>query len=357
MRTRRPGSFPSSDHMSRTRKPGRFGAVATAMVTPFDEAGKLDLEAAVSLGGFLQQNGSEALVVSGTTGESPVLSDDERRDLFHAMVQGVTIPIIAGSTSNDTAHSVELTRAAEAAGVAAILAVTPYYSRPSQEGIARHFGAVAECTSLPVVIYDIPVRTGRKIATDTLVRLSREYPNIIGVKDAAGDVASTARLLAETGGAFEVYSGEDALTLALLAVGASGTVAVASHWVGPELAQMVGAYLGGDVETARRLNAELIGIVSFQSSDEAPNPMPAKAMCRAMGLAVGECRLPHGPAPAWLTEQAEAVLADLGAWRAGRTGDAGGAGRTGDAGDAGPADEADEAGEAGLCGGPGGPGG
>ncbi len=290
------------------------------MVTPFDEGGKLDLDTAAAVASFLHGNGSEALVVSGTTGESPVLSDLERRDLFHAVAESVSIPVIAGSTSSDTAHSVELTRAAEHAGAAAILAVTPYYSRPSQEGIARHFSAVAGATTLPVMIYDIPVRTGRKVATDTILRLAREHRNIVGVKDAAGDVAGTARLLAEAPAGFEVYSGEDALTLALLAVGAAGAVAVASHWVGPEISEMVNAFLAGDVEAARVLNAELIDVVAFQSSDEAPNPMPAKAMCRAMGMAVGECRLPHGPAPGWLSERAEALLADLESWRAKRAG-------------------------------------
>jgi 4-hydroxy-tetrahydrodipicolinate synthase len=298
------------------RSPGRFGAVVTAMVTPFDEGGKLDIEAAVELAAHLANNGSEALVLSGTTGESPVLSDAERRDLWHAVAESSPVPVIAGSTSNDTAHSVELTRAAQAAGVAGILAVTPYYNRPSQVGLARHFSAIAEATTLPVMLYDIPIRTGRKIATDTMVRLARELPNIVGVKDAAGDVAGTARLLAEAPEGFECYSGEDSLTLPLLAVGAVGVVSVASHWIGLEIAEMVRAFMAGDIETARQLNAEMLDAVAFQSSDDAPNPQPAKAMLRAMGLRVGECRLPHGPAPEWLEERAEAILDDLEPWRA-----------------------------------------
>ena len=289
------------------------------MVTPFDEQLALDLDGAVKLGVQLVSSGSTAVVAAGTTGESPVLSDDERRELFRVLAERLTVPVIAGSTTNDTAHSVELTRAAEEAGAAAVLAVTPYYSRPSQTGLARHFAAIAEATSLPVLIYDIPVRTGRKVASGTMIRLAREHSNIVGVKDAAGDVAGTARLLAEAPAGFECYSGEDALTLPLLSVGALGAVSVASHWVGPEIAEMIGAFLGGDVEGARRLNADLVDAVAFQSGEEAPNPMPAKAMMRAMGLPAGQCRLPHGPAPEWLDEAADAVLEDLERWRAGRS--------------------------------------
>ncbi len=289
------------------------------MVTPFDEQLALDLDGAVKLGVHLVASGSTAVVAAGTTGESPVLSDDERRELFRVLAERLTVPVIAGSTTNDTAHSVELTRAAEEAGAAAVLAVTPYYSRPSQTGLARHFAAIAEATSLPVLIYDIPVRTGRKVASGTMIRLAREHSNIVGVKDAAGDVAGTARLLAEAPAGFECYSGEDALTLPLLSVGALGAVSVASHWVGPEIAEMIGAFLGGDVEGARRLNADLVDAVAFQSGEEAPNPMPAKAMMRAMGLPAGQCRLPHGPAPEWLDEAADAVLEDLERWRAGRS--------------------------------------
>ncbi|HXY42937.1 MAG TPA: 4-hydroxy-tetrahydrodipicolinate synthase [Acidimicrobiales bacterium] len=300
------------------RSPARFGAVATAMVTPFDEGGGLDLDGAAGLGKYLADNGSEAVVLAGTTGEAPVLTDTERLDLFRALAETLTIPVIAGSTTNDTAHSVAITRAAEEAGVAAILAVTPYYNRPSQLGLTRHFTAVAQATSLPVILYDIPIRTGRKIATETILRLAREVPNIVGVKDAAGDVAGTARLLAEAPEGFECYSGEDALNLPLLSVGAVGAISVASHWVGREMSEMITAFLAGDAEGARQLNAQILDFVAFQSSDDAPNPMPAKAMLRAMGLPAGQCRLPHGPAPEWLEERAGSVLADLEEWRAAR---------------------------------------
>jgi len=304
--------------MTAARRAGRFGAVVTAMATPFDAEGRLDLDGASALAHHLAENGSDALVVSGTTGEGPTLSDSERTDLWAAVSRAVPVPVIAGSGTNDTAHSVKLTRTASETGVAGILAVTPYYNRPSQRGIAAHFAAIAAATTLPVLIYDIPVRTGRKVNLETMVRLARECPNIVGVKDASGDPAGTARLVAAAGAGFDCYCGDDALTLPLLSVGAVGVVSVASHWVGPELGEMIALYLEGDVEGARELNAALLEAVAFQSSEEAPNPLPAKAVLRALGLPAGECRLPMGPAPDWLELNARSMLADLEAWRSGR---------------------------------------
>ncbi len=291
----------------------RFGAVVTAMVTPFDADGRLDVDAAATVARWLVANGSEGLVVAGTTGESPVLSDAEKRDLWRAVAEAVTVPVIAGAGSNDTAHSIELTRTAEEAGVDGVLAVTPYYNRPSQAGIEAHFRAVAGATSLPVIVYDIPVRTGRKVAHDTLVRLAREVPNLVGVKDASGDPAGSARLLAEVPEGFELYSGDDGLTLPLLAIGAVGLIGVATNWAGSLHGDMINAFAKGDVGEARRMNAALIPSFAFETGDDAPNPIPAKAMMRALGLPVGECRLPMGPAPAGLEDRARAVLAGLGA--------------------------------------------
>jgi 4-hydroxy-tetrahydrodipicolinate synthase len=288
------------------------------MATPFDAEGRVDIDGAVTLARHLVQHGSDALVVTGTTGEGPTLSDSEREELWATVAGAVTVPVIAGSGTNDTAHSVELTRAATATGAAGILAVTPYYNRPSQSGIAAHFASIAAATSLPVLVYDIPVRTGRKVAVETMLQLVRDCPNIVGVKDASADPAGAARLVARAGEGFDCYSGDDSLTLALLAVGAVGVVSVASHWVGPELGEMIRRYLEGDVEGARELNAALIEAVSFQSSDEAPNPLPTKAVLRAQGLPAGECRLPMGPAPDWLEPKARAMLAALDSWRASR---------------------------------------
>jgi 4-hydroxy-tetrahydrodipicolinate synthase len=291
----------------------RFGAVVTAMVTPFDVEGSLDLDMAAALARWLADHGSDGLVVAGTTGEGSVLTDNEKLDLWRAVSEAVTIPVVAGTGSNDTAHSVELTRQAAALGAAGVLAVTPYYNRPPQAGLEAHFRAVAAATTLPVLVYDIPVRTGRKVAHDVLVRLATEVPNIAGVKDAASDVAATARLVAATPESFEVYSGNDDLTLALLAVGAVGVVGVATHWVGPQMSEMIAAFAKGDTQRAREVNATLFPSFAFESSDVAPNPIPAKAVMRALGLAVGQCRLPMGSAPAGLDDEARRVLAGLGA--------------------------------------------
>ncbi|HXX91929.1 MAG TPA: 4-hydroxy-tetrahydrodipicolinate synthase [Acidimicrobiales bacterium] len=291
---------------------GRFGALVTAMVTPFDEQGGLDLPGAARLARWLADNGSDALVVAGTTGEGPVLDDDELTALWSVVVESVTVPVIAGTGSADTRHSIELTRRAAAAGVDGVLVVTPYYNRPSQAGLHAHFAAVARGTTLPVLLYDIPVRCGRKIAHDTMVGLAREVPNIVGVKDAAGDVTATARLVAELGDGFEVYCGDDNLTLPMLSVGAIGLVSVAAHWAGNEIAEMIGAFAKGDVQHAQALNQRLVESFAFESTEEYPNPLPAKAMCRVQGLPAGQCRLPMGAAPAALEERARAVLGALG---------------------------------------------
>jgi 4-hydroxy-tetrahydrodipicolinate synthase len=293
-------------------RPAEFGAVITAMVTPFDDDGALDVEGAVTLARWLTGHGSDGLVVAGTTGEGPVLSEDELGLLWHAVAEAVTVPVIAGTGTNDTHHTIELTKLAQAAGVDGALVVTPYYSRPSQAGISAHFRAVAAATALPVLLYDIPVRAGRRIARETMVRLAREVTNIVGVKDATGDPVGSARLIAEAPEGFELYSGDDALTLALLALGAVGAVSVASHWAGEETNEMIAAWFKGDAEGARVTNARLLESYDFESSEEYPNPLPAKAACRVLGLPAGQCRLPLGAGPPELEERAHTVLANLG---------------------------------------------
>jgi 4-hydroxy-tetrahydrodipicolinate synthase len=289
---------------------GRFGAVGCAMVTPFDPDGRLDVDGAVRLATWLCQHGNDFLVLAGTTGESPVLSDAEKVELWSAVTARVDCPVVAGTSTADTAHSQELTRAAKAAGVAGILAVTPYYNRPPQAGIEAHVRAVADAAGgLPVVLYDIPVRTGRKVAPDVMVRLAREGV-IVGVKDATGNPAGTAALIAEAPG-LDVYSGNDGDTLPLMAVGAVGTISVESHWAGEIVGEMIAAVVKGDIDHARALNARLLRSHTFQSGDAAPNPIPAKAMMRSLGLPAGECRLPMGPAPAGLEAEAQAVYAEL----------------------------------------------
>lgn len=289
----------------------RFGRVVTAMVTPFDDQGALDLDAAATLADWLVSNGSDGLVLCGTTGESPVLTDSEEVALTRTVREAVTVPLLLGTGSNDTAYAVEATRRSAELGVDGVLVVTPYYNRPPQAGLDAHFRAVAGATDLPVVLYDIPVRTGRKIAYETLLGLIHDVPNIVGLKDAAGDPAATAALIAEAPDGFEVYSGDDALTLPLLAVGAVGVISVASHWVGRQMSEMIAAFDRGEVRTAARINAGLIPSYRFESSDEAPNPIPTKAMLRVLGLKVGQCRPPLGPAPEGLEEQARSILAGL----------------------------------------------
>jgi len=281
------------------------------MVTPFDAEGSLDLGAAAELARWLADHGSDGLVVAGTTGEGSTLADDEKLDLWRAVAGAVTVPVIANTGSNDTAHSVHLTGLAEGCGVAGVLAVTPYYNRPSQAGLEAHFRAVAAATELPVMLYDIPVRSGRKISHDVMVRLATEVANVVAVKDAAADVAATALLIAAVPDRFEVYSGNDDHTLALTALGAVGVVGVATHWVGLEMAELIAAAGKGDLATAREINGRLLESYLFESGDAAPNPIPAKAMMRTLGLAVGECRLPMGPAPIGLEDRAREVYANL----------------------------------------------
>ena len=189
--------------------------------------------------------------------------------------------------------------------------VTPYYNRPSQTGIIGHFRAVAGATDLPILIYDIPIRTGRKIANDTMLALACEAPTIVGVKDAALDVAGSARLIADAPQSFEVYSGNDDQTLPLLAVGAVGVISVASHWAGPEIAAMVDAFHRGEVVKAREIHTGLLPSWAFQGSEAAPNPIPAKAVMRVLGHRVGHCRPPNDNGPADLEARAEELLRAL----------------------------------------------
>lgn len=281
------------------------------MVTPFDAEGRLDVDGAVRLARALVSEGNDGLVLAGTTGEGATLSDAEKLELWKAVSAAVSVPVLAGAGSNDTAHSVELVREASHSGVAGILAVTPYYVRPSQAGLLAHFGALAEATDLPVVLYDIPVRTGRRIAPATLLRLAHELPNIVGVKDATGDPVGAARLMAAEPPGFDHYSGDDALTLALVALGGAGVISVAGHWAGPLLRTMLDALASGDLPRAQAANRQLLSSYDFESSEEAPNPVPAKVMLGLRGLPAGPTRPPMGPVPDGLLERAHAVLADV----------------------------------------------
>ncbi len=285
----------------------RFGRVLTAMITPFDGDGGLDLDGAQQLARWLVDHGSDGLVVNGTTGESPTLSAIESVDLFRAVRQAVDVPVIAGTGSNDTAHAIRQSESAAGIGVDGLLVVAPYYNKPSQAGLDQHFRMIASATDLPIVLYDIPGRTGRKVDTDTIVRLAHEVPTIVGLKDAGGSPADTAVVAADAPEDFEIYSGDDNLTLPLLAVGACGAISVASHWAGPQIHAMFDAFDAGDVAEARAINARLLPSYAFETTLEAPNPVPTKAMLRTLGLPAGECRPPMGPTPDGLEVEAKEI--------------------------------------------------
>ena len=289
----------------------RFGQVLTAMVTPFHKDGSLNIDGAKRLARWLQDNGNDGLVIAGTTGESSVLTDDERLSLFAAVVEAVTIPVIAGTGTNDTAHSIHMTKEATKLGVAGILAVCPYYNRPSQTGIEAHIRAMCSATTLPVVIYDIPVRTGRKINTATLAKLANEVKNVAGVKDAAGNPAESARLMTMVPSTFELISGDDGLTLPLMSVGCTSVIGVATHWSGVDHQEMFAKWNAGDTAGARKVNARLTESFAFETGDDNPNPLPTKVMMNHLGLDVGDARLPMGPPPAGLAERAAQVMANL----------------------------------------------
>lgn len=284
-----------------------FGRVLTAMVTPFTAAGELDLDGAQRLAAYLVEHGNDGLVISGTTGESPTTRDTEKEQLLRAVVDAVgeRASVLAGVGTNDTAHSVELARAAEKAGARGLLIVTPYYSKPPQDGLLAHFRTVAEATDLPAMLYDIPGRTGMAIATETLLRLA-EHDRIVAVKDAKGDLAASAEVLARTDLAY--YSGEDALTLPLLAIGAVGVVGVPTHLFASEVAEMIAAYQVGRVEAARDLHYRLLpALTGFFRTQ---GVTLAKAALRLAGLPGGPVRPPLTDASA---EQVEQLRADCAA--------------------------------------------
>ena len=289
---------------------GPWGSVLTAMVTPFDERGALDLDAAANLARWLADHGNDGLVVVGTTGEAPTMNESEKLDLWRAVSEAVSIPVIAGTGTNNTAETVDLTRRAAETGAAGVLVVAPYYNRPPQSGIEAHFRAVADATSLPLMIYDVPGRTGRRIAHDVIVRLVHDVRNVIGLKDATGDPPAAARLLADAP-ELAIYSGDDAMTLPLLAQGAIGVVGVATHWAAPEFGEMIAAFEKGDVVRAREINARLLDSYAFENSDTCVFSQAAKAMMRTLGVPVGDCRLPLGPAPAGTEDRAREVYAHL----------------------------------------------
>ncbi|MEU3709362.1 4-hydroxy-tetrahydrodipicolinate synthase [Streptomyces catenulae] len=266
-----------------------FGRVLTAMVTPFTADGDLDLDGAQRLAAHLVDAGNDGLVVNGTTGESPTTSDAEKAQLVRAVVDAVgdRAFVVAGAGTNDTRHSVELARAAQDAGAHGLLAVTPYYSKPPQEGLLRHFTAIADTTDLPVMLYDIPGRSGVPINTETIVRLA-EHPRIVANKDAKGDLGRASWAIARSGLAW--YSGDDMLNLPLLSVGAVGFVSVVGHVVTPELRALLDAHLAGDVTKATEIHQKLLPV--FTGMFRTQGVITTKAALGLQGLPGGPLRLP-----------------------------------------------------------------
>jgi 4-hydroxy-tetrahydrodipicolinate synthase len=289
----------------------RFGRVLTAMVTPFGTDGSVDYDVAARVAKFLVEEGSEGFVVAGSTGEGSSLSDEEKLNLFACVAEAVSVPVLAGSTFANTQNSVALTSQVKATGAAGVLATTPAYARPNQAGIAAHLGAIADSTPLPVMLYDIPVRTGRKIASATTVSLVRSHQNIVAMKDASGDLVSAAHTKSVLGDALDLYSGDDSFLLPFLGVGAIGIVSVAAHWAGPEVSGIVHAARAGDWAKAQELNERATASFAFESTEAYPNPMPSKAALRVLGFNVGECRLPHGPSDPDLDAAAAEIVASL----------------------------------------------
>lgn len=286
---------------------GPFGSLLTAVITPFDGDGAVDYEAFWRLLHHLRDTGSDGVVVCGTTGESPTLSDDEKLALFSTAVDAFagSMKVVAATGTYDTAHSVAMTRRAAEIGCDAVMAVTPYYSRPPQEGLYRHFVAIADATDLPVLLYNIPGRTARLIEVDTLVRLAA-HPRIVAVKDAVDDIAYTKSSLAVLPDDFAVYAGSDAFTFASMQAGGVGVVSVASHLVGRQIKDMIEAMQQGDVDGAATINARLTPL--FEALFVEPNPMPLKAALNRWWGPVGDPRLPLIPAGDGTVAMLEAAL-------------------------------------------------
>ena len=284
-----------------------FGRLLTAMVTPFDDHGALDANRIKKLVDHLIDHGTEGLVVAGTTGESPTLSHEEKLTLFAEVIEASAgrVPVIAGTGSNNTKATIELTKEAEKIGVDGVMLVAPYYNKPNQEGLYQHFKAVSESVHLPVMIYNIPSRSNVNVTADTIVKLS-EIDNIVCVKEASGNLDQVAEIIERTPDDFVVYSGDDGMTLPILAIGGYGVISVASHVVGREMAQMIEAYLTGNIKQAADLHRQLLPIMRQLFAQ--PSPAPTKALLNKIGVEVGDVRLPLVPLTAGEKSELERVF-------------------------------------------------
>lgn len=288
-----------------------FGRVLTAMVTPFQEDGSVDYDLAAKLAVHLVENGSDTLVVCGTTGESPALSWDEEYQLFSVVLEAVAGKglVMAGCGSNSTSEAIAATQKAAKIGVDGCLQVVPYYNKPPQAGLYHHFSAIATASpELPVLLYNVPSRTGQNLEPETVARLA-EVKNIVGIKEATGNLDQASEIRRLTASEFQIYSGDDSLTLPLLAVGAKGVVSVASHLVGTQLQQMIQAYSSGQVQRATEIHLKLFPL--FKALFVTTNPIPVKAALKLSGWHVGSSRPPLCDTSPEVSQKLEVVLKEL----------------------------------------------
>ncbi|MGV3719915.1 MAG: 4-hydroxy-tetrahydrodipicolinate synthase [Actinomycetota bacterium] len=288
-----------------------FGRLLTAMVTPFNPDESVNHEAAAQLARFLVDHGSDGIVVSGTTGESPTLTTDEKLALFRTVKEAVgdRASVIAGTGNYCTRESVELTQAAEAVGVDGAMLVVPYYNNPPQEGLYQHFRKIAESTALPIILYNVPSRSPRNMEAATVIRLA-EIANVVAVKEASGKIEQITEIIARTPASFQVYSGDDAYTLPLMSMGAYGIISVAGHLCGSQIKQMIEAFVAGRVTEAAELHGRLMPL--FNACFCTTNPIPVKAGVNLLGIPAGGVRLPMIPADEKVTATIRTAMQDLG---------------------------------------------
>ncbi len=289
-----------------------LGSLLTAMVTPFDHDLQVDYDRAAELAARLVAEGNDGLVVTGTTGESPTLSADEKLQLYRVVKEAVpAATVIAGTGSNNHAQTVELTRAASKTGVDGIMLVGPYYNKPSPEGFYQHFSQAAAATDLPIIVYNVPGRTGQNIEASTIIRLAQDVPNIVAVKEASGDIAQVSEICAGAPDDFLVYSGDDGMTLPILAVGGVGVISVVAHIVAKDMAEMISAFRGRDTQGAWEIHHKLLGLfeAAFLPSG---NPACIKRALQICGFDCGGLRLPLVEASDGDTEKIRRVCEELG---------------------------------------------
>jgi 4-hydroxy-tetrahydrodipicolinate synthase len=289
----------------------KLGPIATAMVTPFDERGALDTSEAARLARWLVDRGNDALVVAGSTGEGQTLDDVERYEIVKAVKDGVgqRATVIANVGTNATRETIAAARRAQEAGADALLIVVPYYNKPTQTGMLRHFGAVAEAVALPQIVYNVPSRTAANMLPETLLELAHDHPNVIGVKESSGDLRQIATIVRNRPHGFQVLAGDDPLFLPCLAIGADGIVGVASHLCSREFRQMYDAFSEGRVREAAATHASLLPL--FDALFRVTNPIPVKWAMSQLGFRVGSCRSPLDDLPDSVASELRPVVADF----------------------------------------------